>query len=148
MNMFPDGEIALCPVEESVEGVIVVDRWMQGIGEIVDKPIKMRFKGGKCQSITGGIEAQTLKSVVESEGDEYSKYIGEFAIGINPWARVTGNPHREGKKVVGSVTWRLGQERLLGGKYRSTLHLDGLMLKPIVTIDGKILFKEGVLKEK
>ncbi len=148
MNMFPDGEIALSPIEESVEGMIVVDRWMQGIGEIVDKPIKMRFKGGKCQSITGGIEAHTLKALVESEGDKYSRYIGEFAIGINPWARVTGNPHREGKKVVGSVHMAIGTGAALGGKYRSTLHLDGLMLRPVVTIDGKILFKEGVLKEK
>ncbi len=26
--------------------------------------------------------------------------------------------------------------------------LEGLMLKPVVTVDGKILFKEGRLKEK
>lgn len=144
-NMFPDGEIALCPVEESVEGTIVVDRWMQGIGEIVDQPITMVFKKGVCQSIEGGLEAQTLKQVVETQGDEYSKYIGEFAIGINPLARVQGNPHREGKKVVGSVHMAIGTGAALGGKFRSTLHLDGLMLRPIVTIDGKVLFKEGQL---
>ena len=58
------------------------------------------------------------------------------------------NKALEKKKVVGSVHMAIGTGAALGGKYRSTLHLDGLMLKPVVTIDGKILFKEGQLKEK
>ena len=61
-KMFPDGEVNLCPIEESVEGVIVIDRWMQGIGIIQDKPIRWEFKkGAVCidygGSGGGGVEA-------------------------------------------------------------------------------------------
>jgi leucyl aminopeptidase (aminopeptidase T) len=142
-KMFPDGEVTQSPIEESVEGVIVIDRWMQGIGFIQDKPIQWEFKKGRCVSISGGVEAEVLKRVIEEEGDEYSYYIGEFAVGINPKARITGNPHREGKKVMGHVHMALGTGVALGGKFRSALHLDGVQLRPVVYVDGKKVVEGG-----
>lgn len=142
-KMFPDGEVNLCPIEESVEGVIVIDRWMQGIGIIQDKPIRWEFKNGRCISITGGAEAAALKRLIEDEGDENSYYIGEFAVGINPKARINGNPHREGKKIMGHVHMALGTGAALGGKLRSTLHLDGVQLHPVVYVDGQKVVENG-----
>lgn len=66
----------------------------------------------------------------------------KFAIGINPKSRVTGNPYRKGKKFAGSVHMTIGTG-IPGGMFRSTSHLGGLMLKPLVSIDGKILSKGG-----
>ncbi len=142
-RMFPDGEVNLVPVEESVEGVIVIDRWMQGIGVIRDKPIRWEFKKGRCISISGGVEAQALQRLIEEQGDEYSYYIGEFAIGTNPKARITGNPHREGKKVLGHVHMALGTGQSLGGKLRSSLHLDGVQLRPVIYVDGEKIVEDG-----
>jgi leucyl aminopeptidase (aminopeptidase T) len=142
-KMFPDGEVNLCPIEESTEGVIVIDRWMQGIGLIQDKPIRWEFKKGRCVSISGGVEAAALDRLIEEEGDEYSYYIGEFAVGINPNARLNGNPHREGKKIMGHVHMALGTGAAVGGKFRSSLHLDGVQLRPVVYVDGKKVVEGG-----
>ncbi len=141
-RMFPDGECHTCPIEESFEGVIVIDRWMQGIG-YVDEPIRWQMSAGKCVSIEGGTVAAALRDLIENEGDEYSRYIGEFAIGINPQARVDGNPHREGKKILGSIHFALGTGAMLGGKYRSALHLDGVSLKPTVYIGDEKVIEHG-----
>jgi leucyl aminopeptidase (aminopeptidase T) len=141
-RMFPDGECHTSPVESSFEGVIVIDRWMQGIG-YVDEPIRWTMKGGKCVSIEGGTVAAALRDVIEREGDEYSYLIGEFAIGINPQARVDGNPHREGKKILGSCHFALGTGAMLGGLYRSSLHLDGVSLKPTIYIGDEMVIDHG-----
>jgi leucyl aminopeptidase (aminopeptidase T) len=142
-TMFPDGEVWACPIEESWQGVVFIDNWLQGIGLIEDKPIRWELKNGRCISITGGTEAARLRNLLETEGDENSYYIGEFAIGTNPEARISGNPHREGKKIYGSAHIALGSGISYGGKLRSTLHLDGILLRPVVYVDGRKIMENG-----
>lgn len=143
-RMFPDGEVYCCPLEDSVNGRIVVDRWMQGIGPLTE-PIVWDFEDGVCAEISGGAQAATLRRLIEEHGDEYSRRIGEFAVGINPNARPDGNPHREGKKVLGSCHFALGTGTVCGGIYQSSLHLDGLLSPPRIEVDGTVLLDAGVL---
>jgi len=45
---------------------------------------------------------------------------------------------------LGLTTFNKSQSTLrLGGVVESSVHLDGLMLKPTVLVDGKTLVKEG-----
>jgi leucyl aminopeptidase (aminopeptidase T) len=143
-RMFPDGEVYCCPLEETVEGTIVIDRWVQGIG-VLTEPMTWRFQSGKCVSISGGFQALALERLLTDRGDQYSHYLGEFAIGTNPSARSDGNPHREGKKVLGAVHFALGTGINTGGKYQSTLHLDGTMSPPRIFIDNDLIFDRGHL---
>jgi leucyl aminopeptidase (aminopeptidase T) len=143
-RMFPDGEVYCCPLEDSVNGRIVVDRWMQGIG-VLDEPIVWEMRDGHCIDIRGGVQADALRRIIDDEGDEYSRRIGEFAIGINPKARPDGNPHREGKKVLGSCHFALGTGTVCGGIYQSAIHLDGVLNPPRIEVDGAVLLEAGVL---
>jgi leucyl aminopeptidase (aminopeptidase T) len=143
-RMFPDGEAYCCPLEDSVNGRIVVDRWMQGIG-LLGEPITWDFVDGVCVEISGGAAAAALRRVIDEQGDEYSRRIGEFAIGINPAARLDGNPHREGKKLLGSCHFALGTGTVCGGRFQSSLHLDGLLTPPRIEVDGQVLFDRGKL---
>jgi leucyl aminopeptidase (aminopeptidase T) len=143
-RMFPDGEMYSCPIEESVNGTIVVDRWIQGIG-VLSEPVTWKFVDGQCVEITGGPEADRLNALIETEGDEHSRNLGEFAVGINPNAREEGNPHREGKKILGSVHFALGTGVVCGGRFQSTLHLDGRLRPPKIYAAGQLFFDEGRL---
>jgi len=60
----------------------------------------------------------------------------------DPNARFIGNL-AEDKKLYGTVHFAIGDNKSLGGVVESSVHPDGLMLKPTVLIDGKTLVKEG-----
>ena len=60
----------------------------------------------------------------------------------DPNARLIGNL-AEDKKRYGTVHFAIGDNKSLGGVVESSVHLDGLMLKPTVRVEGKTLVKEG-----
>ena len=60
----------------------------------------------------------------------------------DPNARLIGNL-AEDKKLYGTVHCAIGDNKPLGDVVEGSVHLDGLMLKPTVLVDGKTLVKEG-----
>lgn len=138
----PDGETAISPVEGTSRGILVIEGTMDGIG-IVDKPIRMIVENGKVISIEGERSAFQLQNIVQNAGENATN-IAEFAIGTNPEARLIGNM-AEDKKIAGSAHIALGDNSVLGGVVESTIHLDGLLLNPTVTLDGKTVVDAGSL---
>jgi len=136
----PDGEVATSPIEGSANGMIVFDHTMDGLG-ILGQPISLRVKNGKVVEILGGEEAEGLRGIVEA-ADEGARNIAEFAIGTNPEALLIGNM-AEDKKKEGTVHIAIGDNHKLGGSVKSAIHLDGLILKPTVELDGEIIVREG-----
>ncbi len=141
---FPHGESPIAPVEGSMEGTIVFDTTMNPFGSL-SQPIVLRVEKGRITSIEGGPEAAKLRDLLASKGDENSYQIGEFAIGTNPRARITGNMS-EDKRKRGTVHFGLGDNATLGGNVRAALHMDGLILKPTVILDGKTVVESGELR--
>ena len=138
----PDGEAAIVPVEGSSEGVLVVDKTMDGVGSL-DQPMRMRVDQGKVTSIEGGEAARRLQHIIETS-DENATNIAEFAVGTNPKARIIGNM-AEDKKLEGSVHIAIGDSHVIGGTVKSNIHLDGLLLNPTVELDGKLIVDKGRL---
>jgi len=138
----PDGEVPICPVEGSAEGIIVFDHTMDGIG-LLREPIRLTVEGGHVVEIQGGKEAARLKRIVETS-DKGATNIAEFAIGTNPEALLIGNM-AEDKKLEGSVHIAIGDNHNLGGTVKSSIHLDGLMVRPSVELDGEVIVKKGKL---
>jgi leucyl aminopeptidase (aminopeptidase T) len=108
----PDGEVPVCPVEGSAEGIIVFDQTMDGIG-ILKKPIRLTVKGGNVVEVQGGEGAERLRKIIDSS-DDGATNIAEFAIGTNPKALLIGNM-AEDKKKEGSVHIAIGDNHNLGG---------------------------------
>lgn len=142
---WPSGETPTLPVHEGMNGTIVVDSFMMGVG-LLDDHIVWEVEDGEITSIEGGPDAAELQRIVDEKGDENSYRIGEFSIGTNPKARVMGKPF-EDKEVEGSVHFALGTGIYYPPHYepdyRSSLHLDGILAGPTITADGELIVDEG-----
>ncbi|MFB6183991.1 MAG: aminopeptidase [Haloarculaceae archaeon] len=138
---YPAGEAPGCPIEESVNGTIVVDSYMMGVG-LVEEPIVWEVEDGWIEEIRGGPEADVLRNVVDEYGDENARWIAEFSMMTNPHARPNGI-YIEHLSVGGGTHFALGNGTSLGGKYNSSIHLDGAQLEPTVTIDGDRVIEDG-----
>lgn len=138
---FPDGEAAIAPVEGTCQGKIVFDLSMHSLGRL-EEHIILKVEHGRVVSIDGGRQADQLKEILETKGDENSYLIGELAVGTNPKARVVGNVS-EDKKRLGSVHIAMGDNYTLAGNVRSKTHLDGVISKPTLIVDGVTLIEDG-----
>ena len=139
----PAGESYLAPLEETAQGTIVVDGSMAGIGKL-KKPIRMTVKAGFVTELSGGPDAKKLRQILDSAGP-LAYNVAELGIGTNDKARLVGSV-LEDEKVLGTVHMALGDNMSMGGKISVRSHLDGIILKPTVVVDGETIMKNGVLK--
>jgi leucyl aminopeptidase (aminopeptidase T) len=133
----PAGEIFIAPVENSVNGTIVFDSFKLSDGEL-----KLEIKDGKVVDVIG--KAKELLKIFENLG-ERAKVVCEFGIGTNPKARIIGNT-LEDEKVLGSVHFALGSNMSFGGKNSVKFHKDGIIARPTVVIDNKLIIENGKWK--
>lgn len=129
----PAGEAAVAPVEGTSQGTIVVDK-MAFYGE----GVKYTVKDGFAETIKG---SERLEKEVNEIG-RMARNIAEIGIGTNPKARVIGNI-LEDEKVYGTVHIAIGNNLSFGGSIDIPLHVDGIILKPTLEVDRKILIKDG-----
>jgi leucyl aminopeptidase (aminopeptidase T) len=141
ITAFPDGEATISPVEGSANGTIVIDTSFHEIGHLRE-PIILQVEEGHVQSVSGGIEADMLRTIWAEKGDANSGNIAEMAIGTNERARLIGNT-QEHKKLFGSVHVGFGDNLTLGGSIRSLTHMDGVIRSPHITIDGRLIVKDN-----
>jgi leucyl aminopeptidase (aminopeptidase T) len=138
--VLPPGEAPICPVEGTTDGTIVFDYSMDSLGRL-NTPLALKVKDGRVVSVSGESgEVHALEQLFER--DQTARNIAEFAIGTNPNARLIGNL-AEDKKLFGTVHFAIGDNESLGGEVQSSIHLDGVMLKPKVIADKKILVEDG-----
>ncbi len=139
----PTGETFLAPVEGTAEGIFVVDGSMAGLGLIGNVNIKIEVKNGFAAEITGGRPAKKLREMLNKVG-KGARNIAEFGIGTNDSAKLSGIL-LEDEKVMGTVHIALGNNISMGGTFNVPIHLDGVMKKPTVYLDSKLLMKNGNL---
>jgi leucyl aminopeptidase (aminopeptidase T) len=137
----PSGESYLMPEEGKTQGVFIVDGSFAGIGKIVEQPIRVTVDDGFAVAIEGGQEARRLDEMLKPLGRK-AYNVAELGIGTNDQAIVTGKI-LEDEKVMGTVHIALGNNLSMGGTCDVVIHLDGVILEPTVTVDGRILMEEG-----
>jgi len=135
----PAGEAFIAPREDTSQGRVVVDGSMAGVPWGV---IKIEVKKGRATNISGK-PASKLRRMLRSVGPKACN-LAEFGIGTNPAARLMGNPWDE--KVLGTCHIALGDNSTFGGRVRAGIHVDGILLKPTVSLDGKMIMEHGRLK--
>jgi len=139
----PAGETFLAPIEGKSNGIIVIDGAMAGGIGLVKKEIKVIVKDGLAVKFIGGAEANALEKLLKPYG-EPGRNIAEFGIGTNYKAKLTGLI-LEDEKVLGTIHIAFGNNKSMGGNVGVPIHLDGLINRPTVEVDGKIIMKEGKL---
>ncbi|MFC1790458.1 aminopeptidase [Patescibacteria group bacterium] len=135
----PAGEAFCAPLEGTAKGTIVFEKSIADIHLI--KPIIGQVRKGLLVSFSGDRAAKELRKRL-NKSDPLAKNIGEFGIGTNPKAKLTGNL-LEMEKVKGTVHLALGNNKSFGGKVQVPFHNDGMILKPTVKIDQQLILKEG-----
>ncbi len=138
----PAGEAYLAPVEGTVNGKFVADGSCAGVG-VIKEPITIKVVDGFATEITGGEEAKALRELVDRFGKE-ARNIAELGIGTNDKAILCGSV-LEDEKVMGTVHIALGDNISMGGKVSVPSHLDLIIKKPTLIIDGKEIIKDGKL---
>lgn len=135
----PAGETYIAPVEDSAEGLLVVDKCFPGM--LLSEPTRMTFEKGRVTHIEGGAGAEFLRSAFAQHGDS-ARVIAELGIGTNPLARLQGNIITD-EKVLGTIHVAVGRSDFLGGKNVATTHIDGVVSQPTLEIDGKVVIENG-----
>jgi leucyl aminopeptidase (aminopeptidase T) len=139
----PEGEAYIAPVEGSANGIYVVDASQAGVGKL-KAPIKITVRSGFAVSFSGSIEAKKLKKLLFKEKNKNAFNLAEFGIGTNKKAKITGKI-LEDEKVFGTCHFALGNNIGFGGKTNVPIHLDGILQRPTIIIDGKEIMKNGKL---
>lgn len=137
----PDGEAAIAPVEGTTEGVLVSPYLIEKIGA-VREPFRLEVEGGRIVRVEGGAEAQALREILERKDPGARNFAAELALGTNPACRVIPKS-REVKKRLGQAHVALGDNLSLGGAVESAVHLDIVLLRATVALDGEVVLREG-----
>ena len=139
----PNVEANIVPVENSAQGVIVVDGSIpyEGIG-LLKEPIKIEVEDGLITSISGGIQASRLADTLEKQNDPLVYVIAELGIGLNPHCRLIGCM-LEDQGVYGTVHIGIGTNVTLGGTVKANSHYDFVLRNPTLVVDGHNVVKDG-----
>lgn len=133
----PEGEVSFSP--ETADGVYVVDASFPDLG-LLRAPITFEVRDATVYKITGK-RADEIKKRLDSAGPAAYR-IAELGIGLNPKAKIIGNI-LEDEKVIGTVHIAVGNNLSYGGTNDVPLHLDGVIKKANVWVDGEPLIKHG-----
>jgi leucyl aminopeptidase (aminopeptidase T) len=135
MNL-PTGEVIAAPVEDSMEGTLVCDMAIGGIGAL-KTPVTLTVRKGRVQG-SSCEDKQVLKRVKDSlNTDERSSTVGEFAFGINSKARFV-EEFLEAEKMFHTIHIAFGNNSdMPNGKNPSANHMDFLVSQPTVQVFNK-----------
>ena len=142
----PDGEVFTAPVRDSVEGYITFNTPTPYQGFTFEQ-VRLEFKRGKIVQATAN-DTERLNRILDT--DEGARYIGEFAIGFNPYIR---NPMKDilfDEKIDGSFHFTPGQcyDEASNGN-QSAIHWDMVCIQRPeygggeIWFDGRLIRKDG-----
>ncbi len=142
----PDGEVFTAPVKNSVQGVVTYNAPTIYQGVAFDN-VRLEFKDGKIVKATAN-NTEKLNAILDS--DPGARYIGEFAIGFNPYVLQPMRDILFDEKINGSFHFTPGQcyEQTENGN-RSQVHWDLVNIQRedygggTIHFDGKLIRENG-----
>jgi leucyl aminopeptidase (aminopeptidase T) len=139
----PSGEAYIAPVEGSAEGTVLIDGSFAGLG-VLKTPLKLTFEKGKMTKAEGP-DAERLEAMLgDPEKNPLARNLAELGIGTNDKARVTG-VILEDEKIYSTVHIALGSNDTFGGTVAAGIHVDGIITKPELFLDGKPVVQNRVV---
>lgn len=143
----PDGEVFTAPVLESIEGTITYNAPSIYMGTAFEN-VRFTFQKGKIVEANANNETK-LREILDS--DKGSRYVGEFALGVNPHIL---HPMRDilfDEKIAGSFHLTPGQSYVIADNgNRSQVHWDLVCIQRPeygggeIYFDGQLIRKDGL----
>jgi aminopeptidase len=149
LRNIPDGEVYSAPVKDSVNGVIQYNAPTVYQGESFDN-VRLVFKDGKIVEATCSGSNEKLNAILDS--DEGARYVGEFAIGFNPYILEPMRDILFDEKIAGSFHFTPGQayEGPTDNGNKSQVHWDLVNIQRPeygggeIYFDGELIRKDGM----
>ncbi len=142
MNI-PDGEVFTAPVKESVNGVITYNTpaVYQGVNF---ENIRLEFENGKIVKATANNSIR-INEIFDT--DEGARYVGEFAIGVNPFIETPMKDTLFDEKIKGSLHFTPGScyDECDNGN-KSAIHWDLVLIQRPEYGGGDIWFDDTLIR--
>jgi aminopeptidase len=138
----PDDEVFTAPVRDSVEGYITYN--CPSVYQGKEFPsVRLEFAEGRIVRADAGAMTADLNRILDT--DEGARYIGEFALGVNPGIRRPMRNILFDEKIFGSIHFTPGQcyDECDNGN-RSAVHWD---LVKLLEGDGEIWFDDRLIQQ-
>ena len=143
----PDGEIYTAPVRDSVNGVLQYNTPSLYQGNVFERT-RLTFRDGKIMEATS---TDTVRSNQIFDTDEGARYIGEFAIGVNPYITRAIKDTLFDEKIAGSFHFTPGNcyDECPNGNH-SAIHWDLVCIQTPeygggeMYFDGELIRKDGL----
>jgi aminopeptidase len=141
----PDGEVFTAPVRKSVEGQVTFNAPAIYRGIPFDQ-VCLRFSKGKIIEATAAQKTRELEEIFSC--DEGARYIGEFALGLNPHLQFPMRDILFDEKIAGSFHFTPGQAYSVADNgNRSQIHWDLVNLQARAQGGGRIFFDGKLVRE-
>lgn len=140
----PDGEVYTAPVRDSVNGTIRYNTPSPYHGFTFEN-IKLTFKDGKVVEATSN-NTDRINDIFNT--DEGARYIGEFAIGVNPYIKHPMQDILFDEKIDGSFHFTPGQcyDNAFNGNH-SSIHWDIVNIQRPEYGGGEIYFDDVLIRK-
>jgi aminopeptidase len=147
----PDGEVFSCPVKKSVQGVIQYNTPTIYAGSKFEN-VRLEFKDGKIAKASSN-NSKRLNEILDT--DAGARYVGEFAIGFNPYILDPMCDILFDEKIAGSLHFTPGQAyKKADNGNRSAVHWDMVLIQRPewgggeIWFDGRLIRKDGLFVPK
>lgn len=143
MNI-PDGEVYTAPVRKSVNGVLSYNTPSLYKGFTYEN-IRLEFKEGKIVKAEAN-DTKRINQVFDT--DEGARYIGEFAIGVNPYITKPMKDTLFDEKIMGSIHFTPGNcyDDAPNGNH-SSIHWDLVYIQTPEYGGGEIYFDDVLIRK-
>ncbi|KAA3632097.1 MAG: aminopeptidase [Calditrichaeota bacterium] len=147
----PDGEVYTAPVRDSINGTITYNTPSLYQGTVYNE-ISLTFENGKIVKASCAGDSDKLNKIFDT--DEGARYVGEFAIGVNPFILHPMKDTLFDEKIAGSFHFTPGQcyDEAPNGN-DSSIHWDLVLIQRPeygggeIWFDDKLIRKDGVFTD-
>lgn len=137
----PCGEGFIAPVEGTASGHLVADGTIGSLGSPSEAAV-FEIEAGNVVSASG-TEGERLLEMLRAAG-EGGTNVAELGIGTNERAELTGNL-LEDEKIRGTCHVAFGASAAIGGAIQVPIHEDVVVMRPVVSVDGREILRDGRL---
>jgi aminopeptidase len=144
-NNVPDGEVFSAPIKDSVNGYITYNTPSPYQG-IEFSGIRLEFKDGKIIKSTAKSNNEDLENIFNT--DAGARYVGEFAIGVNPAVTSPMGNILYDEKIFGSIHFTPGNSYDdCNNSNKSSIHWDLVLIQTEEYGGGSIYFDDVLIRE-
>ncbi len=142
----PDGEVYTAPVKNSINGVIQFNTDTVYEGEYFSN-IRLEFKDGRIVKGTSAANNDKFQKLLDI--DAGSRYMGEFALGVNPFVTKPMLDILFDEKISGSLHMAIGNsyEDVTHNGNRSAIHWDLVLIQTPERGGGEIWFDDKLIRK-